>query len=108
MILNVAVNPLRLISLEHPVLDFLGRISYGLYAYNWLAIPFTINLMKKFGFIHSLFWRNVYIYAMSWAVLVAMSAASYYLMERKFLKLKAKFGSISRSRGIFEGAEAAA
>lgn len=95
VMLNVAVNTKGFLKLEYPVLDFLGRISYGLYAYNWLTIAVTLNLMKKFGSIHNLFLRNLYIYATSVTFLIALSSASYYLMERKFLRLKNRFGSLS-------------
>lgn len=98
VILNVAINPKSFLKLEYPVLDFLGRISYGLYAYNWLTIAVTINLMKGFGPIHSVFLRNLYIYATSVFFLIALSSASYYLMERKFLRLKRHFGSLSLSK----------
>jgi peptidoglycan/LPS O-acetylase OafA/YrhL len=98
VILNVAINEKSLLKLENPVLDFLGRISYGLYAYNWLTIAATINLMRRFGPIQSVFLRNVYIYTTSVLLLIGLSSASYYLMERKFLRLKRRFGSISQSR----------
>jgi peptidoglycan/LPS O-acetylase OafA/YrhL len=98
VILNVAINAQSFLKLENPVLDFLGRISYGLYAYNWLTIAVTINLMKRFGSIHGLFLRNLYIYATSVFFLIALSSASYYLMERKFLRLKRRFGSLSLSK----------
>jgi peptidoglycan/LPS O-acetylase OafA/YrhL len=51
--------------------------------------------MRKFGLIHNVFLRNLYIYATSIFFLVVLSSASYFLMERKFLRLKRRFGSLS-------------
>ena len=97
VVLNVAVNPKSLLKLEHTGWDFLGKISYGLYAYNWVAVVIVINLMRRFGVIENVGLRNLYIYAASLALLVGLSSASYFLMERKFLRLKRRFGSLSKS-----------
>jgi peptidoglycan/LPS O-acetylase OafA/YrhL len=97
IILNVATNPRSLLKLENRVCDFLGKISYGLYAYNWIAVVITINLMGRFGFISNIYFRNLYIYLVSFTLLIIFSAASYYLMERVFLRMKVRYSSVSAS-----------
>lgn len=96
MILNVAVNKRSLLRMENRVWEFLGRISYGLYAYNWLAVPLTLNLIVGLPYADIPWVRNVYIYTGTFVSLTLFASASYYLMERRFLRLKRKFGSFSR------------
>ena len=96
MILNVAVNKRSLLRLENGVWEFLGRISYGLYAYNWLATPLTLNLIGYLPYAHVSTVRNIYIYTGSFIFLILFASASYYFMERRFLQLKRKFGSFSK------------
>jgi len=98
VILNVAVNPRSLLKLEFPILDFLGRLSYGLYAYSWLSVNIAINLMLKFGVIQNIYLRNFYIYGAVFVILLCLSTASYYLMEQKFLRMKVHFGSLSSAK----------
>jgi len=95
IILNVATNPRSFLKLENPFFEFLGKISYGLYAYNWVAIVIAINSMAYFGTIQNFYLRNLYIYTVSMGLLIIFSAASYYLMERVFLRMKVRFGSAS-------------
>ena len=95
IILNVATNPRSLLKLENQVCDFLGKISYGLYAYNWIAVIITVNFMLMFGSIRNVYLRNLYIYTVSFGLLIIFASASYYLMERVFLRMKVNYGSVS-------------
>ena len=66
-------------------LRWVGRISYGLYLWHWLVIQTTT--LYYFGY-----WEP-------WAKLtlaVGISAASYYLIEVRFNKLKTRFTSRRR------------
>ena len=89
IILNAATNPRTLWRLENPVLDYLGKISYGLYMYHPLAIVIVIRLAQLCGF-------ESRIVSLGGAVLLTttMAAASYELFERRFLKLKSRFSAI--------------
>ena len=78
---NTPPQPLSLVLRWFP-LRWFGRISYGLYLWHWLVIQTTT--LYYFGS-----WEP-------WAKLtlaVGISAASYYLMEVRFNKLKTRFSS---------------
>lgn len=47
LIINLAGNPNVIISLENRILNYLGKISYGLYLYHWVVVVFIINVLKK-------------------------------------------------------------
>ena len=46
IILNVSTNAKTLVSLENRVLDFLGKISYGIYGYHFIVL-FLLSLCLK-------------------------------------------------------------
>ena len=79
-----ANNPPRLLSiaLSWSPLRWFGKISYGLYLWHWLVI-------QTASFYYFGYWEP-------WAKLtlaIGISAASYYLIEARFNKLKIRFTS---------------
>jgi peptidoglycan/LPS O-acetylase OafA/YrhL len=92
IIFNVISNPRSLVRLENRVLDFLGKISFGIYAFNWVGITAWINLMRRQDWIPShAFALNVIAYSGSFAVVGVLASASYFLIENPFLRLKKRF-----------------
>jgi peptidoglycan/LPS O-acetylase OafA/YrhL len=86
LIVNVALNPSAFLTLEHPVLRFMGEISYGFYVYHWAVNVAVINLFLAAGF------RNgAALFLCALALNTAISAASYFWFERRFLALRARF-----------------
>jgi peptidoglycan/LPS O-acetylase OafA/YrhL len=73
--------------LENTVLVFIGKLSYSLYLFHWLAVTLA-NHFFKFA---SPTWL---VFALGLSIL--LSLASYYLVERPFVKLRKKFGSHAR------------
>lgn len=72
---------------ENTVLVFIGKLSYSLYLFHWLAVTLANNFFK----FASLPWL---IFAISLSIL--LSLASYYWVEHPFVKLRKKFGSHAR------------
>jgi peptidoglycan/LPS O-acetylase OafA/YrhL len=66
--------------MENRILDYLGRISYGLYVYHFAAIYFVSNTVPQLP--------EVIRVALSLGLTVALSAASYELFEKRFTALK--------------------
>jgi peptidoglycan/LPS O-acetylase OafA/YrhL len=90
VILNLACNPRSLISLETPLLDYLGRISYGIYMYHGIAIAITFKLLTVLRMERVV----VFQYAGTVLLTVAIAAISYYAFEHPILRKKIAFSSV--------------
>ncbi len=94
IILNVAFNKKSLIDLDNRILNFLGKISYGVYVYHVLVI-YCLGLLLK-GRLPAL---NVYaqvvliIFAVV-AITILVSWLSYEYLEKRFLKFKDRFSKV--------------
>jgi peptidoglycan/LPS O-acetylase OafA/YrhL len=95
----IILNPILAFVLRLPVIAWLGKISYGLYVYQkFLAHGRPSAAVRSFCVYITGGQPNL----MSWLLgllinslaLVAVSAASYYLFERVFLKFKERFETI--------------
>ncbi len=95
IIVNVSTNPLSLVNLQNRVMDFLGRISYGLYIYHMLVIwALSFFLKDKILAIHSNLFRLISIYAMVYGLTIIVAYLSFHYFESYFLRLKEKFAKI--------------
>ena len=70
--------------LEHPVLRFLGRISYPLYLYQQITLHMVRDALAG--------WPVAVQFAGACVVTVAVASASFYILEQPFLRLKKRFG----------------
>lgn len=71
--------------IDHPIMVYLGRISYSLYLYHLLAL----------GIGHRLIPESLGIeLATSLLLCVLIASASYWLIERPFLRMKEKFAPV--------------
>ena len=75
-------------------LQFLGKISYGLYIFHWpvyiICFPYLANIFKK-GLTEISLFGNIMTSLLCIIIAVTISSISYYTFERYFLKLKHKF-----------------
>jgi len=71
---------------ENPILHYLGKVSFGMYVYHfpmiWVIGLFPIEGVSKYILILTAFTATI-----------AVSIASYELMEKRFLNLKEKYFS---------------
>ncbi len=75
------------------ILTYLGKISYGLYAYHIVALFIVLALMKTFG-IHTKYDdlpTYISVIVATFLVTVLLAQISFKYLEQKFLKLKTKF-----------------
>ncbi len=69
--------------LENKLMNYLGKISYGIYVYHLICITLVQHLFKSLHFNSHLSYL-----AAALVLTIALSATSYQLFEKKFLKLK--------------------
>lgn len=79
----------KLINLETKVLDFVGRISFGIYITHNLIILYCSKLTGKFTNPSILNYLFVYVFVI--IVVILMSVLSYNYFEKWFLKMKLRY-----------------
>jgi len=89
LICNFAANERRIFSMENIVSNYLGKISYGLYMYNPIAIIIAIKLLQQFKLANDYF-----IYPLSFLVVILIAALSYELFEKRFIRKKVHYSNI--------------
>jgi len=82
--IGMASNPIIKNILSSKFLIFIGKISYSLYLFHWIAIKLGNHYFPEWGLSWQLFF---------WPLTMALSLGSYYFVEKPFLKLRKKFGS---------------
>ena len=91
LILNLAAAEKPVVNLENGWLNYLGKLSYGLYMLHYLAAALVLLqlgpwLDARVGWLR---WLLTLLATLGLAVLLAM--VSYYGFERPFLRRKARF-----------------
>ena len=81
--------------LSRPLLVFLGKISFGLYVFHILAIKLMSTILIGLDIRStSEVWNYGLRLTSSLAITIAISALSYFLFERFFLRAKLRFSAI--------------
>lgn len=95
VILNLSSNEKTIIQINGKVINYLGRISYGLYIYHPVVITLVLIFLNSFGLNYT-----VIQYCFSLLLSLAISHYSYILFENKFIKMKTKFSIILSGKNI--------
>ena len=83
--IGMASNPMiKNILSSNAWLIFIGKISYSLYLFHWIAIKLGNHYFEEW----SGNWQLLF-----WPLTLALSLGSYYLVEKPFVQLRKKFGS---------------
>jgi peptidoglycan/LPS O-acetylase OafA/YrhL len=94
IIFNQINNPLRLISLENKLFDYLGKISFGLYVYNPLVI-YLMAIGFNYFVIENAIVKQLLIYVLVVPAIILVAHLSYFYFENRFLKLKHNYTTVS-------------
>jgi peptidoglycan/LPS O-acetylase OafA/YrhL len=96
IIINVSTNTKSILKLENRVLNYLGKISYGLYVYHLFAVVIILKLLPNLISINRV--NSIAGYSLTiipiLLITTIISHFSYYYFEKYFLKKKVKFSNI--------------
>ncbi len=93
IILSQLVSEKPVINLENNVMDFLGKISFGIYIYNPIAIYLFSLLFNYYEIKVNVLFLCVLVYVLT----ISISFVSYNYFEKPFLKFKQRFTIIKSS-----------
>ncbi len=79
---------------ENKLFNYLGKISYGIYMYHFMVIPFCLNIYLKHFAFNSIVLENLFIYGATILITLLMSAISYTFFESRFIKLKSQYARV--------------
>ena len=94
LILNLAVNPNTIFSLENKIFNYLGKISFGLYVYHLIAFDLNLKIIQLFNIAVNF---KFLLFVLGLFTTILLSSLSYYLIETPFLRLKRSKFSIVNS-----------
>lgn len=92
LIINISSNPKRIFSLEHPLLNYLGKISYGIYMFHMpvvYATSFLFQHLPQITKIPELYFPLFFITVFS--ITISLAAVSWRLIEQPILKRSKKY-----------------
>ncbi|HTA28133.1 MAG TPA: acyltransferase [Bacteroidia bacterium] len=92
IIINLAANPKSIVRLDYGWMNYLGKISYGMYLYGAVFRILCLYLTEKiFGHDLSGVFMNVVFYLLTISFTIVISIISFHFFETPFLKLKNRF-----------------
>jgi peptidoglycan/LPS O-acetylase OafA/YrhL len=93
VVVNGALNPRNIFRLETPVLEFLGKISYGIYMYHMMCIGIAFAIVRRMP--GGVVLQNVLLYILSIGLTVLVSWLSFDYFESFFLRLKPRLQALT-------------
>lgn len=93
LVLNLALTETSLVNLRLRALDYLGRISYGLYMLHGIAVVVGIRAAGRVAAADGPAHHAI-TFVLAVLVSIALAAASYHFLETPFLRLKKRFTRI--------------
>lgn len=93
IIINLAANEKLKNVLEWKVLNYLGKISYGIYMYHFMVLIPVLMLVSKVKVDN-----NVITYGLIIGITIVISSFSYHYFETFFLKMKTKYSFINSGK----------
>jgi peptidoglycan/LPS O-acetylase OafA/YrhL len=97
IIINIATNPSKIITLNNPIFDYLGKISYGIYMYHNIFVVLTIKFLSQYNVAGNSFTYLLLSIILTFGFTILFSAISYELFEKYFIKKKSRYMIIKSS-----------
>lgn len=93
IIINLAVNKDLKNVLEWKMINYLGKISYGIYMFHFIVLIPVLMFLSKFNLENS-----ILTYSLVFGITIAISSFSYHYFEAFFLKRKVKYAFIKSGK----------
>ncbi len=90
-IINTSLSRKSLFRLDHPALNYLGAISYGIYMYHMIAIFFVVMLLRDTLNSSGIIVSSIIFYGAVIAITLVASALSKRYFEDIFLRIKHRY-----------------
>lgn len=101
LILNLAANPRTLINLEYKPLNYLGKISYGLYMYHNFVLTMVLKVFMWSGLVNVGSLGGGILYQLvSIGLTIIASALSYEYFEKWFLGIKGRYTKVQSGNEV--------
>jgi peptidoglycan/LPS O-acetylase OafA/YrhL len=97
LIINIVSNKQIGQAFDHPWLDRLGKVSYGIYMFHYPIVYLVIFTLYTYHIPEGLTYTEI-LYSAAITITLGLAFASYYLFERPFLRLKDRFAATSLPR----------
>jgi peptidoglycan/LPS O-acetylase OafA/YrhL len=96
IIVNVAANPNCFFRIRGKTIDYLGKISYGIYMYHLICIAFVFNVLNGWiDFPKRLEgWQTALLYVFSIPLTIGVASLSYHYLEYPFIRKKRNFTTV--------------
>jgi peptidoglycan/LPS O-acetylase OafA/YrhL len=89
IIINAATNPTSICTLANKPLDYIGRISYGIYIYHIFGVGIAIAIVRSFLVAaDNRVWFDLLVYFLTLCLTFFISAISYHYFENYFMRFK--------------------
>ncbi len=85
--------------MRNPITGYLGKISYGLYVYHLLGVNIAYSIANRFVDPQRLLFHPASVLFLAFLITTLLSAVSYQILERPFLRMKDRF-TIIKSRPV--------
>jgi len=91
MVLNLAANPDSIVRLDYKWMNYLGKVSYGIYMYNAIMRIFCLKAIEHIFNSKVSGWQmNLLLYISTIATTLVISIISFEFFEKRFLNMKKK------------------
>lgn len=95
IIMNVSTNDSTIINLENKLLNFIGKISYGMYVYHMIIIVLLSYFFKAYiKLIDLIVLRYLLVYVLVIGLAIGISYLSFTYLESFFLRMKSGFSKV--------------
>ena len=100
IIVNVSTNPATVIRLASPMLNYFGKISYGIYMYHlFLVIP-SIRLVVSVFHLPVNIASEILIGCLALAFTIIVATISYHTFEKIFLRIKSNLTTAKKLKPV--------